>query len=285
MIQEETFRTRALTIRRAARANLIEMRRARLARQAGVVVANTQKAEEAGHEAADMLFSDYETALEPETSAELITDDGNTEATRGRDSTDITVLTVPIEVTDAVVEGAVSQWADTEPPPTTVTAVPMQKPKRRLSVKAKPYKKPKAVMISDLDDFSVLAAAMGEIEEESQAEVSNIAKMEAAPDRDVKADTPTDLQPNLPEDTPIVAMAEVLPCAAKATSVEPTDSLYALHGAGPGLIWMLNQVGIASMGDLATADAEDLSKKLGLVGQILNVGSWVEFARCKQCPR
>jgi hypothetical protein len=63
-----------------------------------------------------------------------------------------------------------------------------------------------------------------------------------------------------------------------AEASAPTG-LYALPGAGPGLIWMLGQVGIDSMEDLARADADDLGRKLGLVGQILNVGSWVEFAR------
>jgi len=58
-----------------------------------------------------------------------------------------------------------------------------------------------------------------------------------------------------------------------------TCSLRALPGAGPGLIWMLGTAGIATMDDLADADAEVLGTRLGLVGQILNVRSWVNFAR------
>lgn len=54
--------------------------------------------------------------------------------------------------------------------------------------------------------------------------------------------------------------------------------LAALPGAGPGLIWMLNQCGISSLSELAQADPVRLSKDMGIVGQILDVEKWIAFA-------
>ena len=61
-------------------------------------------------------------------------------------------------------------------------------------------------------------------------------------------------------------------------------SLDTIPHAGPGLIWMLNQCQIHDLSDLANADAEKLIQDLGVVGQILDVESWVEFAR-ERCAR
>lgn len=52
-----------------------------------------------------------------------------------------------------------------------------------------------------------------------------------------------------------------------------------LPGAGPGLIWMLNQCGISSLAELADAEPAVLTRDLGVVGQILNVETWIAFAK------
>lgn len=61
--------------------------------------------------------------------------------------------------------------------------------------------------------------------------------------------------------------------------------LMALPGAGPGLIWMLQQCGITTLADLAQTDAAALIPKLGLVGQIVDVQAWQRFARRQVVPR
>ena len=61
--------------------------------------------------------------------------------------------------------------------------------------------------------------------------------------------------------------------------------LLALPGAGPGLIWMLQQCGIATLADLADTDAAVLIPKLGLVGQIVDIQAWQRFARRQVLPR
>ncbi|WP_157791985.1 hypothetical protein [Pseudorhodobacter sp. MZDSW-24AT] len=62
-------------------------------------------------------------------------------------------------------------------------------------------------------------------------------------------------------------------------SHDPARSLFLLPGAGPGLVWMLGQVGIKTLDDLSRADAKVLSARLGIVGQILNVEAWISFAQ------
>lgn len=75
----------------------------------------------------------------------------------------------------------------------------------------------------------------------------------------------------------------------RGVSEEVTASdidLSRLPGAGIGLIWMLRECGIHSLADLAAADADALSAELGVVGQILNVQTWIDFAASDEavCP-
>lgn len=58
-------------------------------------------------------------------------------------------------------------------------------------------------------------------------------------------------------------------------------SLTQLPGIGPGLIWMLEGCGIQSLSDLALTSKEKLKVDLGLVGQILDLEPWIEFAKLK----
>lgn len=64
-----------------------------------------------------------------------------------------------------------------------------------------------------------------------------------------------------------------------AESLAVVSDLSLLPGAGPGLIWMLQKCGIASLEDLAAADAGTLMPRLGLVGQIADVQGWLRFAK------
>jgi predicted flap endonuclease-1-like 5' DNA nuclease len=65
----------------------------------------------------------------------------------------------------------------------------------------------------------------------------------------------------------------------QARPIVPRDDLSSLPGAGPGLIWMLQKCGIASMQDLAGADPAMLVPRLGLVGKMVNVQSWQRYAQ------
>jgi predicted flap endonuclease-1-like 5' DNA nuclease len=56
------------------------------------------------------------------------------------------------------------------------------------------------------------------------------------------------------------------------------SDLHMLPGAGPGLVWMLQRCGVTSLDDLAQADPEVLTDQMGLIGQMLDLSSWVAFA-------
>ena len=60
---------------------------------------------------------------------------------------------------------------------------------------------------------------------------------------------------------------------------ELVSDLSSLPGAGEGMIWLFHQCGIRTLSDLAMADADDLSRQLGVVGHILDITPWIEFAR------
>jgi predicted flap endonuclease-1-like 5' DNA nuclease len=57
------------------------------------------------------------------------------------------------------------------------------------------------------------------------------------------------------------------------------SDLSSLPGAGPGLVWLLGECGIHSMAELAAADAERLAARMGVIGELLDVGHWIELAR------
>lgn len=73
-------------------------------------------------------------------------------------------------------------------------------------------------------------------------------------------------------------------CTAGAGPTAADSDLFALPGAGVGLVWMLNTAGVQTLRDLADADGPQLTRDLGLIGQIMDVGDWIVFAR-KACER
>jgi hypothetical protein len=52
-----------------------------------------------------------------------------------------------------------------------------------------------------------------------------------------------------------------------------------LPGVGAGLVWLLGRCGVHTLADLARADAARLEQDLGLVGQLLDLPSWIDLAR------
>lgn len=134
------------------------------------------------------------------------------------------------------------------------------------------------------------------------------------PDRAVAAvedaalpEAPIEDSPDHPEPEPEVPAVAPVPAAAAAMApalgapdpvvqeIAPSDlaapetsaperalDLARLPGAGPGLIWMLNECEIHSLSDLAAADCTDLTARMGLAGRILDLGGWIAFARAAE---
>ena len=134
----------------------------------------------------------------------------------------------------------------------------------------------------DLNDLAVESVAMSELSDEVM--------VAAAPEHPVKSNEPANIHPHIPESG--IELSEIVETAPTNVEVQEADhpdpapatdcgDLYSLPGAGPGLVWMLNQCGVFSLADLAKADPAQLSTSLGVVGQILNVEQWIAFAKGK----
>lgn len=85
--------------------------------------------------------------------------------------------------------------------------------------------------------------------------------------------------------TPDPVVQEIAPsdlAAPETSAPERALDLARLPGAGPGLIWMLNECEIHSLSDLAAADCTDLTARMGLAGRILDLGGWIAFARAAE---
>lgn len=91
------------------------------------------------------------------------------------------------------------------------------------------------------------------------------------------------MAPALGVPDPVVQENAPSDLAAPETSApERALDLARLPGAGPGLIWMLNECEIHSLSDLAAADCTDLTARMGLAGRILDLGGWIAFARAAE---
>jgi predicted flap endonuclease-1-like 5' DNA nuclease len=68
--------------------------------------------------------------------------------------------------------------------------------------------------------------------------------------------------------------------AEPAAAANPQQSdLHEIAGIGPGLVWMFNSAGVASLADLARADAQLLSERLGMISRLLDLDYFVAQAR------
>ena len=214
MTEQESYKSRAVEVRRSARAHVLEIRRARIAKRKANMAA--QPDQMSGRMAAEVSASQ-----------DQIDDPGPTKDP------------MPEQHVDA-------------------------------SVTQERYQSD-ASLADDLDDVAVKNAAMAELREPEEAEDLHLPEPFDEPVEEA-ADHPSAKEP-----------AEVEPSAlsdeiADETRPEPGGDLDRLPGAGPGLIWMLNQCDIFTLSDLSRHDADDLSRKLGVVGQILDVSSWISFA-------
>lgn len=107
-------------------------------------------------------------------------------------------------------------------------------------------------------------------QEEALDPLPGLDQAEAEPQSQLLETLPTDenapISPSEPN--PEVTM----PDASKS-------DLYCLRGAGAGLVWMLEQCGVHTLADLAAADPAILQQRMGLIGQILDLEDWVNYAK------
>ncbi|MEM1273979.1 MAG: hypothetical protein AAGF88_09180 [Pseudomonadota bacterium] len=119
---------------------------------------------------------------------------------------------------------------------------------------------------------------------------------DASPPEDVPEDDPLEPEPEqiapqepMPESDEAPADADQMtdPGSGADTLVaeedpdepaERSSDLSKLPGIGPGLVWMLTNAGVASLAEMAQADPTALARKLGLVGELLDLDYWIACA-------
>lgn len=308
MIHEKDFRNRAQIVRQSARAHLLEIRQARLARRGGKAPLDLEHVEHASEaQVADAVLELASVAPQQEEVAALAE-----------------VSPPPPEVVAALAEQddidtlAHRNLFDAPPNPDERLTVPsvdsaitelvqdmgtmVKKAVRRKPAKVKAVKP--SASAADVDDRAVQSAALADLAAEAppmagvtiglpppvddalQPDTIEGAPSTAVADgddhvasADIAADHSGEVLGLLNQHPPQAESEAASPPRAAANPTEPVSDLFQLPGTGPGLVWMLQQCGINSLQDLAHAQVSELISRLGLVGQILNVEIWQDYAR------
>ena len=250
-MQNESYKKRAGDVRRSARASLLEIRQARLARK--VAIAGNGSGVFAKRDPG--VLSEDASGSEADIGTVLITDppmlDETRSATKGSEAVDEDVLD---EL--AIKNAALAEIAE-----------------------------PEAHDLSSSDSEESCAPASDDMAIEK-------GEAHAADDVPVVSDTqhvmdqpeqPVQENPAAPEVDSVVPIATATEAAAEEGDDWRHSELAQLPGAGPGLVWMLEQCDIHTLAELADCEASALSAQLGVVGQILDVREWVAYA--KQSPQ
>ena len=322
MIDSQDFRTRTLDLRRSARAQVLDMRRARIEKRnaashaaaeakmptvasqpvpamsvshrrpedgmadadpqdvpAGVASPQQERSEtSSGHDpvqsaAMAEIMEDVESAAEPSIQVEP-EENGVSSADEGIDPGGLVESAgqsaVQEEVTSGLVEEAEmgpetsetieSSKDEADPEDIDVAGAPVREPMSEIAVADDP-EETAAVEVSPGSGVAGMQTNDAVAEEHAQTD-----PMAAGYDAGTAAR-------NHDDDIPFNDLEPV------EAETEAASDLSRLPGAGPGLIWMLNKCGIFTLSDLAGADPQALSLKLGVVGQILDMQRWIDFAK------
>ena len=105
---------------------------------------------------------------------------------------------------------------------------------------------------------------------------------EGAPEDTADISETADLEAAAPVETTPDSEAKVSLAEVDAKPEEkgaPPSDLLLLPGAAPGLVWLLQEMGVRNLSDLAKLEPDVLAAGLGIVGRILDVSIWTRFAR------
>jgi len=145
----------------------------------------------------------------------------------------------------------------------------------------------KAAPAGEVDSLPLLREVIAALvaAEPSGASAGVNAAAETAP-HEIAHDASTP-EPALTEPSPAEAIVAAAPApAAQDPAVDPAPEtpfphlpLERLTMLGPGLRWRLAQLGYATVDALAEADADALRARLGEIGRLANVRTWLEAAQ------
>jgi hypothetical protein len=118
------------------------------------------------------------------------------------------------------------------------------------------------------------AAATEETADVPAADEAVAADVEPAPaTADAPPPSPRRRSASGPKAAPVVSLRRVSP---RTRAPRP---LGGLPGIGPGMVWRLEQLGLADLADLAQCDVDALREKLGKLGNLVPLEEWIKLAR------
>ncbi len=243
-MQSENYKKRTGDVRRSARANLLEIRKARLARK--------------------LALSQSQSAMQ----AQVMTDHVD-----------------PLDMTNAASSAGMDVLLDAKVPDRTVD-----------------FGRSDDDEFDTLDEMAVRNAALSEIADQlppGPGTANDIEDCTAVPEpeqseddgQDALDETGAESEGNTSQLSSVESLIPAGNDADKTVNKDATTSqesptqewsesdLAQLPGAGPGLVWMLGQCDVTTLAQLAQTDASELSVRLGVVGQILDVSQWIRFAQ------
>jgi predicted flap endonuclease-1-like 5' DNA nuclease len=302
MIQQQDFRHRAADLRRTARAQLKEIRRARLARQGDrsaeepdpeLATADdpgpvTEAEAGAGADAPELtqvavaqsfpLIAEPEAPEDPEIAHPPTATEGAGMASASSGQTSTPPQTPQIDAVERTALAEIDDAIDAEPAVDGVEVV-QEPPEPDVLEPEVAAPLPPAQIDAENPELPDAPASDTSTEgaEDDASDTGDFTINMPDPVAEVSPDA-TEAATG-PAEPPVTQLPETEPEAAE--NVPEDSDLNSLPGAGPGLVWMLHQCGVGSLDDLATSDPADLSSKLGVVGQILDVGKWIDFAKAK----
>lgn len=239
MTPQKDYRKRAAHVRRSARAQLKEIRRARLARkESDAVPAPMMDIDQTHEAAADTMSCPFEEPTAPP-DADVHVEAGIEDIEPGLSGTQMSGEADSIE-NEALAE-LDDMFDDVEILPDAVVELVIEEPASQASEVADVLSDEKPPAEPEVEPVVQCSDQAGAVTEQEETALDNVSPSASPPD------------------------------------LEGSD-LNSLPGAGPGLVWMLHQCGVSSLADLAVSDAAELTPKLGVVGQILDVSKWIDFA-------
>ena len=295
MMHDDNFRSRSQLVRQSARAHLLDIRRARLANSARLAESsrlanNLRLADRIGLEPTAPIVADLsadepqaaEPVIEAVPQAADLPPEAPVATIAPPDAPTILPDPLPLTLMDALEEAALHSVGLPDPP-TTAFADETPLPAPTTPPRKPAVTPPTAILPATAPPIAAEIPFDADIYRDTPVEHTILAEPSGA------ASQPTSPPMVAMAEPPAMTMAEAevtdiptdadLPAPALDLPKDDAGDLIALPGAGPGLIWMLQQCGITTMRDLAQADAADLTLKLGLVGQILNIQTWLDHAR------
>ena len=263
MPDRDTYRDRALEVRRDAQARLRELRQARMARRAPsedkLSFSMLRRRPEGGAQG------------QPAATAQANGASGDP----GASPTPPSVSSASVLTEDVAATAAQSAVETTPEPPAPEPAAAAAVPAAAATGAASPRPE------GDVQGVDTVPDAPSAEPQVNEPVPDPSATSTAAPAADAAVEVRSATTVEAP-DEPSPSEPELEPeMDAEADEALKASDLNCLPGAGIGLVWLLRKCGIEDMAALARSNPEELAEKLGNVGQLISLQKWIDHAKAE----